>query len=76
HERQPGEEAPLAIILCADRKRETVEYLDLGRSGIHVAQYLTELPGREMLRERFHQALSAARSRLAAQGPVEGDRAA
>jgi predicted nuclease of restriction endonuclease-like (RecB) superfamily len=64
HERQPGEEPPVAIILCAGKKRETVEYLDLGRSGIHVAEYLTELPPREVLRERFHQALAAARARL------------
>jgi predicted nuclease of restriction endonuclease-like (RecB) superfamily len=64
HERQPGEEAPLAIILCAGKKRETVEILDLGRRGIHVAEYLTELPPREVLRERFHRALLAARARL------------
>jgi YhcG PDDEXK nuclease domain len=64
HERQPGEESPLAIILCAGTKRETVEYLDLGRSGIHVVEYLTELPSREVLRERFHQALITARQRL------------
>jgi predicted nuclease of restriction endonuclease-like (RecB) superfamily len=64
HERQPGEDTPLGIILCAGKKQETVEYLDLGRSGIHVAEYLTELPPREVLRERFHQALAAARARL------------
>jgi predicted nuclease of restriction endonuclease-like (RecB) superfamily len=64
HERQPGEEAPVAIILCAGKKQETVEYLDLGRSGIHVAEYLTELPPREVLRERFHRALAAARARV------------
>lgn len=67
HERQPGEDAPIAIILCADRKQETVEYLDLGRSGIHVAQYLTELPSREVLRQRFQLALATTRARLAAQ---------
>jgi predicted nuclease of restriction endonuclease-like (RecB) superfamily len=66
HERQPGEEAPLAIILCAGKKRETVEILDLGRSGIHVAEYLTELPPREVLRERFQRALVVARARLEA----------
>ncbi len=64
HERQPGEESPLAIILCAGKKRETVEYLDLGRRGIHVAEYLTELPPREVLRERFHRALASARAHL------------
>ncbi len=40
----PGEETPVAIILCAGKKRETVEYLDLDERGIHVAEYLTELP--------------------------------
>ena len=74
HERQPGEEPPLAIILCAGKKRETVEYLDLGRSGIHVAEYLTELPPREMLRERFHKALTIARARLELRDAGEGRR--
>lgn len=64
HDRQPDEDPPLAIILCAGKKQETVEYLDLGRSGIHVAEYLTELPPRELLRARFHQALAIARARL------------
>jgi len=65
HERQEGEEAPLALVLCAGAKRETVEYLDLGRSGIHVAEYLTELPPRELLEQRLHQAVARARARLA-----------
>ena len=33
HERQPSEEAPLRIILCAGKKSETVEYLDIGERG-------------------------------------------
>ena len=64
HERQPGEEPPVAIILCAGKKTETVEYLDLRGRGIHVAEYLTELPPHEVLRDRFHQAIAAARARL------------
>lgn len=69
NERQPGEEPPVAIILCAGKKQETVEYLDLGRSGIHVAEYLTELPPREVLRDRLHKALEVARAQLVAQEP-------
>ncbi|MCC6811260.1 MAG: DUF1016 family protein [Deltaproteobacteria bacterium] len=69
HEKQPGEEPPLAIILCAGKKSETVEYLDLGRSGIHVAEYLTELPPREVLRQRFHAAIAAARARIERHDP-------
>jgi predicted nuclease of restriction endonuclease-like (RecB) superfamily len=69
HERQDGEEAPLALILCAGKKRETVEYLDLGRSGIHVAEYLTELPPRELLAQRLHEAVTRARARLEQERP-------
>jgi predicted nuclease of restriction endonuclease-like (RecB) superfamily len=72
HERQPGEDPPLAIILCAGKKQETVEYLDLGPSGIHVAEYLTELPPRVVLRERFRQALATARARLEQRHALEG----
>ena len=65
HERQPSEAAPLGIILCAGKKRETVEYMDLDERGIHVAEYITELPPREVLRDRLHRAIAAARERLA-----------
>jgi predicted nuclease of restriction endonuclease-like (RecB) superfamily len=66
HERQPGEEAPLGIILCAGKKRETVEILDLDGRGIHVAEYLTQLPPRAVLEARLHAAVASARGRLAA----------
>jgi predicted nuclease of restriction endonuclease-like (RecB) superfamily len=65
HERQAPEQSPLGIILCAGKKRETVEYLDLDARGIHVAEYLTELPPRKVLEERLHRAIEAARNRLA-----------
>lgn len=65
HERQSSEAPPLGIILCAGKKRETVEYLDLDSRGIHVAEYLTDLPPRKVLEERLHRAIEAARSRLA-----------
>ncbi|MDQ3363909.1 MAG: PDDEXK nuclease domain-containing protein [Myxococcota bacterium] len=65
HERQPSEQAPLGIILCAGKKRETVEVLDLDARGIHVAEYLTELPPRGVLEDRLHRAIKAARERLA-----------
>ena len=49
-----------------------MEYLDLGRSGIHVAEYLTELPPREVLRKRFHQAVTIARARLEQRDTPDG----
>ena len=64
HERQPGEERPMGLILCAGKKVETVEYLDLDRSGVHVAEYLTELPPRKLLQQKLHDAVRLARARL------------
>ncbi len=65
NERQPGEHAPIGIILCAGKKKESVEYLNLGARGIHVAEYVTELPPREVLEDRLHRAIKSARERLA-----------
>ena len=64
YERQPGEESPLGIILCSGKKEEQIELLELNRSGIHVAEYLTELPPRELLAARLHRAIKTARARL------------
>jgi predicted nuclease of restriction endonuclease-like (RecB) superfamily len=64
HERQSSEEAPIGIILCAGGRHETIEYLNLDARGIHVAEYLTELPPPEVLKERLRRAIEAARNRL------------
>jgi predicted nuclease of restriction endonuclease-like (RecB) superfamily len=71
HERQKGEERPLGIILCAGKKRETVEVLELEPRGIHVAEYLTDLPPRELLERRLHEAVVRARLRLERQAAKE-----
>jgi predicted nuclease of restriction endonuclease-like (RecB) superfamily len=63
YERKPGEQPPLGIILCAGKNREQIELLELGRSGIHVAEYLTSLPPKEVLKRKLQEAI--ARSRLA-----------
>ena len=57
HEMQEGEEAPLGLILCADKSNEKIELLRLDQSGIHVATYLTELPPIEVLRKKLHDSI-------------------
>ena len=64
HERQSGEEPPIGLILCAGKSDERVELLELEKTGIRVAQYLTELPPREVLQKRLHEAIVSARARL------------
>ena len=66
HERRLGEESPLGLILCARKSPEHVELLELEKSGIRVAQYMTELPARGLLESKLHQAIRLARERLAA----------
>lgn len=62
HERTPEEEEPIGLILCSNKKREQIELLELGRSGIRVAEYLTQLPEQGVLRKRLHQAISTAKA--------------
>lgn len=64
HERRTGEEPPMGLILCAGKKQERIELLELGRSGIHVAEYLTVLPSKKVLQEKLHKAIEHARQRL------------
>ncbi|WP_234409510.1 PDDEXK nuclease domain-containing protein [Ideonella sp. B508-1] len=74
HERQPGEEAPIGLILCAESSREQVELLQMHKDGITVAEYWTELPPKAELEQRLHQALLEARETMARRGVLlEGD---
>ncbi len=64
YERQSDEEAPIGLILCAGKKHETVELLDLEKSGIRVASYWTEALPKKELERKLHQAVRLARARL------------
>ena len=64
YDRQPGEEPPIGIILCAGKKQEQIELLELDKSGIHVADYLTNMPSKEILEARFQEAVRNARKRI------------
>ena len=64
HEQEPGEAPPLGIILCSGKKQEQVELLELDQAGIHVAEYLTELPSKELLQQKLHEAIALSRQRL------------
>ncbi len=66
YEREPGEETPLGLILCAGKASEQIELLQLDKSGIKVAEYMTELPKRELLEQKLHKAVELARKRLEA----------
>jgi predicted nuclease of restriction endonuclease-like (RecB) superfamily len=69
HEREDGEQPPLGLILCAGKGDEQVQLLELDAAGIHVAEYLTELPPRELLHGRLQAAIESARSRFPNETP-------
>lgn len=65
HNQEPGEAPPLGIILCSGHKKsEQIELLEPDASGIHVAEYLTALPSKEMLQAKLHEAIALSRPRL------------
>ncbi len=68
HERQPGENPPLGLILCADRNEEQIELLELTDGSVRVASYLTELPPRELLERKLLESIARARTLAAGRG--------
>ncbi len=58
---QPGEESPLGLLLCTEGSEEQTNLLQLDKSGIRVAQYLTELPSKEVLLRQLQKSLAAAK---------------
>ena len=64
YEMEQGEESPLGLLLCTEGSEEQIELLQLDKSGIKVAQYLTELPSREVLKLQIQKSLAAARERF------------
>lgn len=71
HEREPEEASPLGIILCTGKRHEQIELLELDKSGIHVAEYLTSLPPRAVLGEKLQQATERARLQIEQRQPGE-----
>lgn len=55
YEKKSGEGQPIGLILCAEKSSEQVELLELGKSGIKVADYLTQLPPKRLLEKRLNE---------------------
>src|SRR5581483_4687188 len=62
HESEPGEAEPLGIILCAGKRQQHVELLELEKSGIHVASYSTTVLPKKLLERKLHDAVQLARA--------------
>ena len=61
NEMQPGEETPLGLLLCTEGSEEQISLLQLDKSGIRVAQDLTELPSKKVLLRQLQKSLAVAK---------------
>jgi predicted nuclease of restriction endonuclease-like (RecB) superfamily len=68
HERQDGEESPIGLILCAEADRDQVEFLEMHKTGIAVAEYWTILPPKAELEAKLGEIVRDAQERLARRG--------
>lgn len=64
YEKQAGEDSPIGIIMCTGKNAEQIELLELDKSGIHVAEYLTVLPPKEILQKKLESAVASSRNNL------------
>lgn len=68
YEKEEDENTPLGIILCSDKNQEQIELLELEKSDIHVAKYLTILPPKEEFEKRLHKAIQNAKQKYQIKG--------
>ena len=64
YEQVEGENTPIGLILCSGKNEEHVELMQLDKSNIKVADYLTVLPSQNVLQEKLHKAIEIARQKL------------
>lgn len=64
YEKLEGENSPIGLILCTDKNEEHVELMQLDKSNIRVADYLTELPEKKLLESKLHQSVERAKTKI------------
>ena len=64
YEQVEGENTPIGLILCTGKNEEHVELMQLDKSNIRIADYLTLLPSQKILQEKLHKAVAIARERM------------
>ncbi|MDR0909772.1 MAG: PDDEXK nuclease domain-containing protein [Spirochaetaceae bacterium] len=64
YEMTEGENKPIGLILCSGKNSEHIELMQLDKSNIRVADYLTKLPDMKLLESKFKQSIERAKNRL------------
>lgn len=61
-----GENPPIGIILCTEKSSHQIELLDMDQSGIHVAEYWTELPPKDVFERKIREIVQTSKARYIA----------
>lgn len=64
NEMEEGEEKPIGLILCAEGNYEQIELLQLEKSNIKIAKYITDFLPKELLKEKLHQFMLASKEQI------------
>jgi len=64
YEMAEGENLPIGLILCSGKNDEHVELMQLDKSNIRVAEYLTKLPDMKLIETKLKQSIERAKYRL------------
>lgn len=64
YEVMEGEKLPIGIILCTEKSIHQIELLDMDRSGIHVAEYWTELPPKDLFERKIREIVQQSKEML------------
>lgn len=64
YEKQEDENSPIGLILCAESSREQIELLEMGKDGIMVAEYWTDLPPKKQFESKIHSLLIEAKEKM------------
>ena len=46
---------------CTEGNKEEIELLQLNKSGIKIAEYMTELPSKRLLQQKLHQGIESSK---------------
>lgn len=64
YEQLENENTPIGLILCTGKNQEHIELMQLDKSNIRVADYLTVLPSQKLLQDKLHKAIEIAREKI------------
>jgi len=71
YEKQDDEHHPIGLILCSEKGNEQIELLQMGKDGIVIVEYLTDLPPKNLLEEKLQQAIAKAKTKIENQKLIE-----